>query len=141
MRLVFLRAKVRVALFVLAALIGFRVYLPSLVKNYANRELNRDPQYRGEIQKVKLHLWRGAYTGYGLKIERIQGQHAYPLLNVSKVTVGIGWKEIFRGAVVAQITAEDFQVNLVKERDVSEGKGKVLVSQVKPEGREHKPRR
>src|SRR5579872_5815380 len=46
----------------------FRWYLPTLVKNYLNRALDEIPGYKGHMDDVTLHLWRGAYSIWGLQL-------------------------------------------------------------------------
>ncbi len=100
---------------VLILLVGFRLYLPTLAKNFAEAQLNRDPLYRGQIEEVKLHLWRGAYSAIGLKIERVRGQKQYPFISAREIQVGLNWKELFHKAILAKVEIDDGAINIVAE--------------------------
>ncbi len=83
------------------ALIALRLCLPALVRDYANRKLARNPDYRGRIDKIGISLWRGTYQIKGLKIEKLDGVpvafFSCKLIGwaVSTVLLGasVGWSE------------------------------------------------
>ena len=113
---------------VLIILIAIRLYLPILVKNFVVRELNKDPEYRGSVADIDLHLLRGAYTIKDLKIERVKGQKTYPLVSAKEIDIGLSWREVFRGAVVAQVTVSDAKINIVREEKPEENAEQKKVS-------------
>src|ERR1700679_2005809 len=82
---------------VILGLVGFRLYLPTLVKNYLNRTLNKIPEYRGHVEDVRIHLWRGAYSVSGLELNKINGRIPVPFFSVRKIDFSIAWKPLFLG--------------------------------------------
>ena len=44
--------------------------LPSIVKNYVNKELNDLPGYSGSVEDIDIHLLRGAYAIDGLVLKK-----------------------------------------------------------------------
>jgi hypothetical protein len=81
---------------IIVALILFRLYLPTLAKNYANNELNEDPLYSGHVEEIKIHLWRGAYTA------------------VDAIDVGISWKELVHFRILAKVRIDDLRLDIFK---------------------------
>src|ERR1022692_4630643 len=66
--------RVGIVLFMLALLLGVgRALLPWAVRNYVNRTLDRNPLYEGNIGKVHIHLWRGAYAIEDMRINKRTG--------------------------------------------------------------------
>jgi hypothetical protein len=58
----FSRGTLQIVLIVIALLIGLRVALPYIVKEYVNKKLDEMPEYDGRIADVDMHLWEGAYS-------------------------------------------------------------------------------
>jgi hypothetical protein len=66
------------ALIVLAVgVIGLRLALPHVVRNYVNRTLSKIPDYRGEVGDIDIH-WRGAYTIHDANVVRTSGKVPVP---------------------------------------------------------------
>ncbi len=110
-----IKKKYYVLLSLVFILITFRLCLPFLAKHYVNKELNFDPAYRGSVQSVGIHLWRSAYSVANFKIERVEGQKTFPLLAAKRIDVGLSWKDLIHGAVVAKVKVNDLVANLVAE--------------------------
>ncbi len=66
------------------ALLVLRAFLPLLVKKYVNHTLAKIPGYRGHIEDIDLHLWRGAYEIQGLDILKIEGTSPVPFSMLKK---------------------------------------------------------
>jgi len=97
----------------LLALLGLRLWLPDLVRDYANRRLARNPDYRGRIDKVGISLWRGAYQLRGLKLEKLDGPPV-AFFSCEHVDISIEWKALLRGSVRGKIALHRPVVNFVK---------------------------
>lgn len=89
-------------LLALAALV-LRLLLAGWVTDYLNRALADMGQYRGEVADVGIHLWRGAYTIEGLKIEKADGEIPAPLLDVPLIDLSISWRALLDGGIVAEV--------------------------------------
>src|SRR5579872_5380184 len=105
-----------VLIVVILGLAGFRLYLPTLVKNYLNNTLNKIPGYRGHIDEVHLHLWRGAYSVNGLNLSKINGRIPVPFFSVRKIDFSIAWKPLFRGNLSGKVELDEPQVNFVASK-------------------------
>src|SRR5438270_428813 len=59
-------------------LIAARLYLPVWLERYVIRTLNRIPGYHAALDTIHVHLWRGAYSIDGLKLEKTGGKVPVP---------------------------------------------------------------
>jgi hypothetical protein len=126
------KKKIAALIFILL-LVAFRLYLPTLAKDYINRQLNQDPLYRGQVDDVRIHLWRGAYSAEGLDIRRVKGQKDFPLLAADNIDAGISWKEILHGAIRMKLEITNLEVNIAQEQE--EGQKKVAIGRDTKEGK------
>src|SRR5690242_9730429 len=53
--------------------VALRLSLPFIVRDYVNRQLNRIPDYHGHVEKVRMHLYRGAYSVLNLEVVKTNG--------------------------------------------------------------------
>ena len=102
-----------VALIVL--LIAFRIYLPTLVKNYVNTVLAGIPGYYGHVEDIDIALYRGAYVINGLYLNKLNADTQVPFLNFPKTDISVEWKSIFKGKIVAEIKMLSPQIIYVFE--------------------------
>ena len=65
-------------LLVLLLLIGIRIALPSMVKDYLNGKLADMGDYRGYITDVDIALWRGAYSLHAVDVSKIDNSVPVP---------------------------------------------------------------
>jgi hypothetical protein len=82
---------------------------------------------------IRIHLWRGAYTAEGFKIERVKGQQTFPLTSAREIDVGIAWKDLIHRVVRMKLEIGDLKINIVQE--VEEGEKKVAVGRDSLEGK------
>src|SRR6185295_14062673 len=59
---------IRVMLAGLVLLVALRLTLPMAVAAYVNRQLNKSPDYSGQIREVKLRVWHGSYHIHDIRI-------------------------------------------------------------------------
>lgn len=108
------RSKILWVVVILAvALIVVRAMLPIWVRDYVNRKLSEIEGYRGHVAEVDIHLWRGAYTIRGVKIEKTSGRVPVPFFTAPAIDMSVEWKELFHGALVGEIHFEQPEMNLV----------------------------
>jgi len=84
-------------------LIAFRIYLPTLVKNYINKVLADIPGYYGQVADIDISLYRGAYVIDGLYLNKVNADTQVPFLNFPKTDISVEWKSIFKGKIVSEI--------------------------------------
>ena len=105
-----------IALLVLIiGLIIFRIFLPTIVKNYVNKVLADIPGYHGSIADIDIALYRGAYVIKGLKLVNTNGTSGIPLMNFPRTDISVEWKALFKGSIVAELYLYDPELNYVVE--------------------------
>ncbi len=103
-----------IALLVLICLLGVvRLTLPSFVRDYVNRTLDRNPLYSGTIGPVQIHLWRGAYSIEDIKISKATGNVPVPLFAAKKVDFAIQWEALRHRRIVGRVLMEEPELNFV----------------------------
>jgi hypothetical protein len=124
-----IRTRHRVAIGIavlLLALVALRVALPYLVRDEINKQMANLGPYRGHVDDVDLHLWRGAYAIRGMVIEKASGKVPVPLLNAPHIDLSVSWRDLFNGGVVAEVVFDRPEFNLVdgrSEADTQTGRG------------------
>lgn len=96
---------------VLALLIVARIALPFVVTDYVNRVINRIDGYSGSISDVDIHLYRGAYTIYNLKIFKDQGNIPVPFIDIAATDLSVEWGALFNGAIVGEVVMNTPKLN------------------------------
>jgi len=102
-----------VIMVVIVILVALRLAMPSLVKNYVNRQLRKLPDYSGEVKGIDIHLWRGAYQIRDLKIEKTGGGVPVPFISVSAIDISLQWKALFHGKIAGKILLDHPDFNFV----------------------------
>lgn len=100
---------------IIVLLIAFRLYLPTLVKNYLNEVLADIPGYYGHVEDVDIALYRGAYVIDGMYLNKMNGKTQVPFLNFPKNDISIEWKSLFKGKIVSEILMTSPEVIYVFE--------------------------
>jgi len=94
-------------------LVGIRLYLPTLIKNYSNTVLNRIPGYHGHIEDVRIHLWRSAYSIVGLDLLKTNGKAPVPFFSSRQVDFSLHWGALFHGQLVGKLEIDHPKLNFV----------------------------
>lgn len=95
-------------------LIGIRLALPPVVLHEVNKKLNEAPDYRGHVQSVGIHLWRGAYSLNGIVIRKRSGQISQPFLSARQIDFSVSWIDLFQGHLVSSFYIESPEITFVK---------------------------
>lgn len=112
-------AALAAAVLVLAALRGA---LPWAVKTYANRRLAALDGYKGSLRDVDLHLWRGAYTVKGLKLERSDGGELAPFFECERAELSVEWRSLLRRRLVGEAELVRPRLNLAPDAKDEDGR-------------------
>ncbi len=107
--------------------VAIRLAMPSAIKYYVNRQLNKGPEYGGGIGDVDVHLYRGAYQIHNIKINKKTGEVPVPLFAARTMDLSMEWRELFHGAIVGEVEMVQPQVNFVAgptEEQSQTGKGR-----------------
>jgi len=105
-----------ITIFVL--LIAFRIYLPTLVKNYVNEVLADIPGFYGHVDDIDLALYRGG----GMYLNKVNASTEIPFLDFPKTDISIEWKSLFKGKIVSEITMFDPEITYIFEDQQQETK-------------------
>jgi hypothetical protein len=103
-------------------LVAARLYLPTYLRDYVNRTLDRNPLYEGRIGAIEIHLWRGAYAINDVRINKVTGNVPVPLFAAKKVDLAIEWGALLkRHTVVGRIRMIEPQLNFVDSKSTDSG--------------------
>src|SRR5262249_34669882 len=110
-----------IILLAIAALFGAaRLLLPSQLRDYVNRTLDRNHLYEGRIGNVEVHLLRGAYSIHDVKISQRTGNVPVPLLAAKQVDFSVQWDALIHGRIVGQFVMQEPELNFVAGSDQNE---------------------
>lgn len=104
-----------VPIILLVLVIAFRLYLPTLVKNYVNKVLADIPGYYGQVEDIDIALYRGAYVIKGMYLNKVNAKTQVPFLKFPKSDISIEWKSLFKGKIVSEIIMYNPEVIYVFE--------------------------
>ena len=97
-------------------LIVFRIYLPTLVKNYVNDVLANDiPDYFGHVEDIDIAIIRGAYVLNGFYLNKVDATTQVPFLNFPKIDISVEWGSLFKGKIVSEVYMYNPEVIYVLE--------------------------
>jgi hypothetical protein len=103
-----------IVVLILAAVLGVgRALLPSVVRDYVNRTIDRNPLYTGRIGAVRIHLWRGAYSVEDVRISKAAGNVPVPLFAAKRVDFALQWKALVHRKIVGRVLMEQPELNFV----------------------------
>jgi hypothetical protein len=111
----FKKKRYTVPIIILILLIAFRLYLPTLVKNYVNKVLADIPGYYGQVDDIDIALIRGAYVINGMYLNKGTAESQVPFLNFPKSDISVEWKSLFKGRIVSEIIMTSPEVIYVFE--------------------------
>ncbi|PRD54675.1 DUF748 domain-containing protein [Sphingobacterium gobiense] len=110
-----LKTSYKILLGIVIVLIIFRLMLPSIVKNYVNKELNDLPGYTGHVEDIDIHLLRGAYAIDGLVLKKRADTSSYPFLQINRTDLSIEWKQIIKGKLVGEVILDKPSIHILAE--------------------------
>ena len=97
-----------------AVLLAARIALPFVAKRMMNDRLERIPGYTGHVDKIGIHLWRGAYSLHGFGILRQNGGVQEPFFHAKDIDISLAWRELWHRRVVSDIQVDQGQLNFVQ---------------------------
>jgi hypothetical protein len=95
-------------------LVAARVALPYVVRNQVNHRLANIPGYTGRVDRIGIHLWRGAYSLHDIAIYREDGKLRQPFFLAKSIDFSLAWRELIHGKVVSDIFVEHGELIFVK---------------------------
>ncbi|MDB5325665.1 MAG: hypothetical protein JWM57_1234 [Phycisphaerales bacterium] len=103
-----------VVLFIIAAVIG-RIYLASWVTWYVNRTIDRNPQYKGKIASIDIHLYKGQYSINKITLSKRTGDATAPLFECERLDLAVDWNALLKRTIKAKAFIEKPRINFVAE--------------------------
>jgi len=100
---IYQRKRFLIPAIILVLLIGFRLILPYLVKNYVNKVLADIPGYYGHVEDIDISLITGAYTINQLYLNKVNADSEIPFLDFERTHISIEWSALFDGRIVSEI--------------------------------------
>jgi hypothetical protein len=94
-------------------IIGVRIALPYIVKDYVNKTLDEIEGYQGHVADIDLSIISGAYQIEGVVIEKTDGKVPIPFFSAEVVDLSIEWGAIFKGSLVGEIAVVNPKINFV----------------------------
>ena len=106
--------RVGIVLLVIALLLtAGRAILPTVVRDYVNRTLDRNPLYNGVIGEVHIHLWRGAYSIEDVRINKTSGNVPVPFFAAKRVDFSLEWTALLQRKAVGRVLMDQPEINIV----------------------------
>ena len=114
-----------VVLAIVVALIGLRLALPSLVKDYLNGQMADMGAYQGHIHDVDIALWRGAYSLHEVEVVKIDQEVPVPFFRADTIDLSVDWGALFRGSIVTEMEFYSPSLHFVDggDEDSQDGSG------------------
>jgi len=103
---------------VILVLILFRAFLPRLILNYSNRQLNHMKEYTGSVKDIDMHLYRGAVVIKDLVIDKTDEdgrKDTVPFVAIPRIDASIDWNALFKGKVVAKMMILEPVINYTND--------------------------
>ena len=98
------RRTLKIVLVVVALLIVFRLFLPSIVLHYVNKSLATMNGYYGHVTDIDIALLRGAYVIDDIFINRLDSsRNQTPFFASDVVDLSIEWGALFHGRLVGEL--------------------------------------
>lgn len=114
-----------IILAVVAALVLFRLLLPSIALHYVNKALSEIDGHYGHVDDIDIALIRGAYVIKGIKIEKVdsvtQQSDTIPFFTSPEIDLSVQWGAIFQGAIAGEVYVMNPVLNFVKQKDEKTG--------------------
>ena len=107
-------------LIVIVVLVGLRLALPYLVKDYLNHRMERMGDYHGQVADVGIALWRGAYTLDSLRVDKVSGKVPVPLFAAVRTDISLSWHALLHGRLRGRVIFERPTLNFVDGRSDAE---------------------
>lgn len=92
-------------------LVSIRLALPYIVRSYVNRTVKNVQGFDGSVKGIRINLYRGAYTIDNLVLVKTNAATREPFLVIPELDLSIQWHELFHGALVGKVVANQPRVN------------------------------
>lgn len=103
---------------IVAVLVIFRLFLPTIVLDVVNKQLEQMEEYTGHVEDIDIALIRGAYVIDGIEIVKRETEDrevsdSVPFFSCPRIDISVEWKALFHGKIVAELEADKPHLNFV----------------------------
>jgi hypothetical protein len=99
---------------IIVILVGFRIYLPVLVKDQINKNINEAEGISGKVDNVSLSLLRGNIHLSDIDIYNEEyPDPSTPIVRLAQSNISVSWTSLFNRRIVAEIHLDSLLVNYV----------------------------
>jgi hypothetical protein len=81
---------------------------------YVNKQMANMKEYVGHVNSINVNLITASANVEGINLKKKNGQIPIPFFYTNTANVGLEWKSLLKGRVVAKIDVDSFMVNFVK---------------------------
>src|SRR3954471_17228051 len=99
---------------IVVALVGFRLALPNMIRDYTNDKLQGLDVYTGHIDKVHLAIWRGRAWIDGIQLVKRDSKYPDPFMQADEFAGAIEWRNLLHGKLVAEGEIRAPKIHLVQ---------------------------
>jgi uncharacterized protein involved in outer membrane biogenesis len=100
-------------------LIGVRLALPTWLRWYVNRTIDRSTVYQGTIGDVDIHLLTGGYTIRDIQLSKVTGNVPVPFFTAKRLDLHLEWNALLHGKLVGQVVMVQPELNFVDSKDAA----------------------
>lgn len=113
-----MKTKYKIIIIIVSILIIFRLFLPTIVLYYANKELSSMKGYYGKIEDIDISLYRGAYTIDSLYLNKVDLKQNLqtPFISAKTIDLSVEWKSLFKGRIVGELEFIDPVLIFTKDK-------------------------
>lgn len=102
-----------IPLIIILMLVAVRLALPYWVEDYVNETLRDISGYTGSVENINIQLYRGAYRIDGMVIDKIEGNHRVPFLEIDQIDLSVEWPALLKGSLAGEVHIEAPVLNFV----------------------------
>jgi hypothetical protein len=93
--------------------------LPTWLRWYVNRTIDRSTVYQGTIGDVDIHLLSGGYTIRDVQLSKVSGMVPVPFFSAKQIDLKLEWNALITGKLVGQVVMVQPELNFVDSKDES----------------------
>lgn len=102
-----------VVVVIIIFLIGVRLSLPYVVRHYVNHQLQKSSSYAGNVGRIEISLYRGAYEIRDIHIFKRNGKVSEPFFSAPYMDLSVQWAALFHHRIVCRIYMQQPHLNFV----------------------------
>ncbi|MDQ3192811.1 MAG: DUF748 domain-containing protein [Bacteroidota bacterium] len=98
---------------IIALIIVIRLLLPVFILNYANKQLEENPDYEGKINGITLSILKGNYSLTNITIDEVDSPIKEPMLTLDEIWFSFDYNSLLKGKIVGRVELVRPVLNIV----------------------------